>query len=213
MWDRLGYPRRARWLHACAVAIGDMHGGEVPSDEAALLALPGIGPYTAAAVRAFAFGLPGVVLDTNVRRVIARAAAGEAGAGLHVTSSERARAAALADHDRSALWSAAVMELGALVCTAARPDCGSCPIAEACAWRRAGYPPGPAPRRQARFAGSDRQVRGLIMQALRQSAASVPMSVVEATWPDADQRNRAFASLIADGLIEVTRTGRVRLPR
>jgi A/G-specific adenine glycosylase len=212
-WDRLGYPRRARWLHAGAVAIRDEHGGQVPTEEAALLALPGVGPYTAAAVRAFAFGLPGVVLDTNVRRVIARAAAGQAGVGPSVTADERARAARLADHPQSARWSAAVMELGALVCTAARPDCSACPIAQACSWRQAGYPAGMAPRRQAPFAGSDRQVRGLIMATLRDSPTSVPVSVIEATWPVPEQRDRAFASLVADGLVEVTRAGRVRLPR
>jgi len=213
MWDRLGYPRRARWLHTCAVTIRDVHGGEVPDDEADLLALPGIGPYTAAAVRAFAFGLPGVVLDTNVRRVIARAAAGQAGPGAQVTSAERARAAALADHVDSALWSAAAMELGALLCTATGPQCTICPITQVCAWRQAGYPPGPPARRQARFAGSDRQVRGLIMAAVRGNRTSVPISVIEATWPIAEQRDRALASLVADGLVEVTRSGRLRLPR
>lgn len=213
MWDRLGYPRRARWLHACAVEIRDRHGGEVPREQEALLAMPGIGPYTAAAVRAFAFGLPGVVLDTNVRRVIARAVAGQANAGTHVTAPERSRAADLADHPQSAQWSAAVMELGALVCTASRPDCTSCPIASGCAWRAAGYPDGPAPRRQAPYAGSDRQARGAIMQALRGSPGSVPMSALEARWPEANQRERALASLAADGLIEVTRSGRVRLAR
>lgn len=213
MWDRLGYPRRARWLHACAMAIRDAHGGLVPSAEADLLALPGIGPYTAAAVRAFAYGLPSVVLDTNVRRVIARAAGGQASPGPQVSAAERARAAALSDHGQSALWSAAVMELGALVCTASRPACSSCPIAQPCAWRLSGYPAGPPPRRQAPYAGSDRQVRGLIMAAVRSSRSSVPRSVVEATWPVADQRDRALASLLADGLVEVTSSGRLRLPR
>lgn len=213
MWDRLGYPRRARWLHACAVEIRDRHGGEVPREEEALLAMPGIGPYTAAAVRAFAFGLPGVVLDTNVRRVIARAVAGQASTGNHVTAEERSRAADLADHPQSAHWSAAVMELGALVCTARQPDCDSCPIAPGCAWRAAGYPEGPAPRRQAAYAGSDRQVRGRIMEVLRQTTGSVPISAIEACWPETPQRERALASLAADGLLEVTRNGRVRLAR
>lgn len=212
LWDRLGYPRRAKWLHACAVTIRDRHDGMVPADEAALLALPGVGHYTAAAVRAFAYGLPGVVLDTNVRRVIARAVAGTGGVAPHVPAEERHRAAALADHPRSATWSAAVMELGALVCTSARPACHACPIADSCAWRAVGYPAAPAQRRQARFEGSDRQARGRIMAVVRGSARSVPLSAIEAAWADAEQRDRAMASLLADGLLEVTRAGRLRLP-
>jgi A/G-specific adenine glycosylase len=212
MWDRLGYRvGPAGCMHA-AVAIRDAHGGLVPSAEADLLALPGIGPYTAAAVRAFAYGLPSVVLDTNVRRVIAggRRPGQPRPPGRRCGASS---AAALSDHGQSALWSAAVMELGALVCTASRPACSSCPIAQPCAWRLSGYPAGPPPRRQAPYAGSDRQVRGLIMAAVRSSRSSVPRSVVEATWPVADQRDRALASLLADGLVEVTSSGRLRLPR
>ncbi|TKR22459.1 A/G-specific adenine glycosylase, partial [Cellulomonas hominis] len=128
-WDRLGYPRRALRLQECARAVVERHGGVVPSDADALLALPGIGEYTAAAVRAFAFGLRSVVLDTNVRRVLARVAAGAALPAPALTVGERRLAQAFvpADDARAARWAAASMELGALVCTARSPRCGACP--------------------------------------------------------------------------------------
>lgn len=212
MWDRLGYPRRAAWLHAAAVLIRDSHNGEVPSDESALRALPGVGSYTAAAVQAFAYGLPAVVLDTNIRRVIARATLGKAYPSAHITKAEQARAGVLADHPHSAIWSAAVMELGALICTSASPACDGCPIALACAWRRAGYPDGARPRPQARFEGSDRQARGRVLAVVRESPVAVPLSAIEAAWPDGEQRARAVDGLLADGLIEVDGSGLLQLP-
>jgi A/G-specific adenine glycosylase len=212
MWDRLGYPRRAAWLHAAAVLIRDRHDGEVPSDEADLRALPGVGSYTAAAVQAFAYGLPAVVLDTNIRRVIARATVGQAYPSAHITLDERNRAAILADHPNSATWSAAVMELGALVCTSASPACGDCPVAGSCSWRAAGYPDGTRPRRQARFEGSDRQARGCVLAVIRESPFSVPLSAIEAAWPDDEQRGRAVDGLLTDGLIEVDPNGLFQLP-
>jgi A/G-specific adenine glycosylase len=211
-WDRLGYPRRAKWLHESAVVLTERFDGAVPDDEAALRELPGVGEYTAAAVRAFAFGRRSVVLDTNVRRVLARAVAGTAQAPAHVTVAERARMQDLwpTDDGRSARWSAAIMELGALVCTARRPSCGTCPIRSSCAWTAAGQPaPTGVARRQAAYEGSDRQARGRILAVLRDSPGPVALSAVEAAWPDADQRERALAALVADGL--VTRLPRRRL--
>lgn len=203
-WGTLGYPRRALRLVACARAVVERHGGEFPTTEAELRALPGIGAYTAAAVIAFAHGRRAVVLDTNVRRVLARALAGEALPPAHLTRAEEARADAVwpADDARAAVWSQAVMELGALVCTARTPRCGACPVAASCAWRAAGSPPPTtAPRTQA-WAGTDRQARGRIMAALRDAVGHVAETELAAAWPhDDDQRERALAGLLADGLV------------
>ncbi|HQR28427.1 MAG TPA: hypothetical protein PLP61_15395, partial [Nocardioides sp.] len=142
MWGRLGYPRRALRLHAAATLLTQRHGGQVPQEYDALRALPGVGDYTAAAIAVFAHGRRHVVLDTNVRRVLARALAGTAYPAGSPTRAERALAEDLlpADERTAAAWSVAVMELGALVCTAAAPRCTDCPLSERCAWRAAGYP-------------------------------------------------------------------------
>ncbi|QEE62639.1 A/G-specific adenine glycosylase [Salinibacterium sp. dk2585] len=204
-WDRLGYPRRALALHAAATAISERHGGVVPQDVDELLALPGVGDYTARAVAVFAYGHRHPVVDTNVRRVIARAVAGQAQAGPPSTRRDLAAMDALLPEDDAAArtTNAAVMELGAIVCTARRPLCEACPIASHCAWRAAGYPEydGPKGRSQARFEGSDRQVRGLIMREVR--AADVPVTPAEIAglWSDAGQRERALAGLLRDGLL------------
>lgn len=213
-WGRLGYPRRARRLHEASATIVARHHGAVPRDEADLLALPGVGQYTAAAVRAFAYGERSVVLDVNVRRVLARATEAKAQPAAHLTADERAAADLLwpSAAARSARWSAAVMELGALVCTARQPRCDACPISGECSWLDAGSPSAPAPRRQAAYEGSDRQARGRVMACLRNSRASVPPEQVHALWHDADQLQRAVDSLIADGLVERLRSGRLRLP-
>lgn len=201
-WGRLGYPRRAQRLHAAAVIITEQFSGQVPTEEVALRSLPGVGEYTAAAVRAFAFGEPAVVLDTNIRRVIARTLRTQALPDNQVTNAERALAASLVAvaADRGARWSAAVMELGALICTARSPKCPQCPVARSCAWQVQGQPAtAPHRRRQPRYAGSDRQVRGLILGRLRQG--DLPTAEVDFIWPDAGQRQRALQSLQADGLI------------
>jgi A/G-specific adenine glycosylase len=204
-WDRLGYPRRALRLQECARAIVERHGGEVPDDEEALRALPGVGSYTAAAVRAFAFGRRAVVLDTNVRRVLARAAGGQALPAPAQTRAEHARADALAPRDDrdAARWAVASMELGALVCTARAPRCDQCPIALACAWRAAGSPPDEhAHRRRTQpWAGTDRQVRGRIMALLRDALGPVPAHAFDDVWPERSQRERCLESLVADGLV------------
>ncbi|WP_282947376.1 A/G-specific adenine glycosylase [Cellulomonas endometrii] len=205
-WDRLGYPRRALRLQECARAVVERHGGRVPSDEAALLALPGVGEYTAAAVRAFAFGLRSVVLDTNVRRVLARVADGAALPAPALTVGERRLAQAFvpADDAGAARWAAASMELGAVVCTARGPRCDACPVRDLCAWRLAGGPPDAHAlrRRTQAWAGTDRQVRGRIMALLREALEPAPAHAVAAVWPDAAQRDRCLASLLADGLVE-----------
>ncbi len=203
-WGRLGYPRRAQRLHAAATAIVEEHDGDVPADHAALRALPGVGDYTAAAVATFAYGQRHVVLDTNVRRVLARTLQGVELPGTSVTRAERDLAEQVlpADEPTAATWSVAVMELGALVCTAARPRCDSCPVADLCAWRTAGHPPydGP-PRRGQTYAGTDRQCRGRLLAVLRDAHEPVHVSRLEAVWSPAEQRDRCLRSLLADGLV------------
>lgn len=214
-WGRLGYPRRALRLHAAATAIATEHGGRVPSDPDTLRALPGIGAYTAAAVAAFAYGVRVPVVDTNVRRVQARAVTGAAQAAPSLSAAENRLAAELLPDDPVAakVWNVAVMELGALVCTAARPDCDHCPIAQECAWRLAGYPAYDGPTKAAqRWQGTDRQVRGLVLQLLRESHGPVPASRVDLVWPDEAQRQRCVASLIEDGLVDPLPGNRYALP-
>ena len=205
MWGRLGYPRRALRLHAAAQAIVTDHGGAVPASYGDLLALPGIGDYTAAAIASFAFGQRHVVLDTNVRRVFARAVEGVEFPQTSVTRAERDLATGLlpADEPTAATWAVAAMELGALVCTARDPRCEACPISQRCAWLAAGRPAhdGP-PRRGQAWDGTDRQCRGRIMAVLRDADGPVPTSRIDATWPDAAQRERCLAGLVKDRLIE-----------
>ncbi|MCC3777158.1 A/G-specific adenine glycosylase [Streptomyces sp. UNOB3_S3] len=214
-WGRLGYPRRALRLHAAASAITERHGGEVPSDHAKLLALPGVGEYTAAAVASFAYGQRHAVLDTNVRRVFARAVTGTQYPPNATTAAERRLARALLPEEEpvAARWAAATMELGALVCTARTPSCNSCPIAAECAWLAAGSPAhdGP-PRRGQTYAGTDRQVRGKLLAVLREAIAPVPQAALDAVWHEPVQRARALDGLVADGLVEPLADGRYRLP-
>ena len=199
-WGRLGYPRRARWLWQAAQRITEAFGGEVPSDEHQLRQLPGIGAYTAAAVCAFAFGQGTVVLDTNVRRVLARVLHGQAFPVPHITQAERAAAAALLPEHHPARWSVAVMELGALVCTAQRPACERCPLVTVCAWRAADYPtPSVRRRSQAAYRGSDREARGAILDRLRNAPANAVELMAAVTEPD--RLERALTSLTRDGLI------------
>lgn len=215
-WHRLGYPRRALSLHASAVAITENHGGVVPQDVDELLALPGVGDYTARAVAAFAYGHRHPVVDTNVRRVMARAIDGNGEPAPPSTRRDLAAMEAILPIDRSAarITNAAVMELGAIICTARAPRCDSCPIAAACAWRSAGYPAydGVKKAAQKKFEGSDRQVRGLIIAELRASDVPVTANEIEAVWPDDRQRNRALAGLLADGLAVGSATDGYQLP-
>lgn len=249
-WGRLGYPRRALRLHAAAVVITTEHEGNVPDSEAGLLALPGVGTYTAAAIACFAFGIPTVVVDTNIRRVHARLVSGKALPEQNQNAAELALARRLlpastvpdASTTKQANdWNIAVMELGALVCTARSPHCQDCPVRQECAWIAAGRPePHYKPKGQP-WHGTDRQVRGAMMAVLRHAdnpvdradLVRVPDLAVETgrrlnpareageghrAWSDlhalpaaSEQRERALASLLADGLAKQLADG-VSLP-
>jgi A/G-specific adenine glycosylase len=216
-WGRLGYPRRALRLHGAATAITERHGGDVPTDHAQLLALPGIGEYTAAAVASFAYGQRHAVLDTNVRRVFARAVTGVQYPPNATTAAERKLARALLPQDEhtAARWAAASMELGALVCTAKNETCHRCPISAQCAWNLAGKPDHEGPARRAQtYAGTDRQVRGKLLAVLREAAADtpVPQSALDRVWHEPVQRARALDGLVSDGLVEPLPDGLYRLP-
>jgi len=215
-WGRLGYPRRALRLHAAASAMVERHHGDVPGTLPELLALPGVGAYTAAAVSAFAFGQRTAVVDTNVRRVFARAVGGAAQAAPALTRSETNLAVALLPEDRvdARAWSVAVMELGALVCLARSPRCPDCPVRDLCAWQLAGRPEYEGPVRRAQsWHGTDRQCRGAILAALRATTGPVTQGAIDALWPADDaQRDRALASLVADALVEPLPGSRFRLP-
>ncbi|POH73921.1 Fe-S cluster assembly protein HesB [Arthrobacter glacialis] len=227
-WGRLGYPRRALRLHAAAARILEEHDGAVPDTYPELLALPGVGTYTAAAVAAFAFGRRTTVVDTNIRRVHARLVIGQALPAPALTAAETALATDLLpeDADESVLWNAAVMELGAVICTARSPKCDLCPVLDKCAWIAAGQPePTYIPKGQP-WAGTDRQVRGAVMAVLRAASSpvhadlfwdSVAAQVHAETAPalrklhdlntHAPQLERALAGLLSDGLAQLSETG------
>lgn len=210
MWGRLGYPRRAVRLHAAAVAVVERHGGIVPDDVDALLALPGVGTYTARAVAAFAHGQRHAVIDTNVRRVVARWWQGRADVAamplpvVEVLLPEEPHAAVVV--------SAALMELGALVCSARSPRCGDCPLAASCAWLSAGRPPMEQPRRRQGYEGTDRQVRGRMLALLRAQDAPAARRDLLGLCPDRAQAHRALDGLLADGLLEPCGDSTVALP-
>ncbi|WP_306295459.1 A/G-specific adenine glycosylase [Corynebacterium amycolatum] len=218
MWGKLGYPRRALRLRECAETIVEKHDGEVPSDVDTLLALPGVGDYTARAVAAFAFGARTPVVDINVRRVLRRHRQGTYLPGI----AKRADMALVEeflplDPTTAAETSVALMELGATVCRTT-PECAVCPIATSCAWIAAGRPEpedheiAAAKRRVQKFEGTDRQVRGLLLDVLRAANSPVEQAALDAVWDDAHQRSRALFSLLDDGLAEQTPDGRFQLP-
>ncbi|AVM01740.1 adenine glycosylase [Gordonia iterans] len=213
-WGKLGYPRRALRLHECAKVLAAEHDDVVPDDVATLLGLPGIGDYTARAVACFAHGQAVPVVDTNVRRVIARAVHGrEPG---NPSKADLADAEALLPrlHDGSPApeapeFSAALMELGALVCTARNPRCAECPISRSCRWLGRGRPAydGPA-RRTQKYEGTDRQARGKLLDVLRAAPGPVERARLDLAWTrDLAQRDRALDSLLTDGLVELTDEG------
>lgn len=209
-WGKLGYPRRALRLHECARVLATEHDDIVPQNVETLLELPGIGEYTARAVACFAYGQRVPVVDTNVRRVVARAVHGNAEPGNPSTKRDLADVESLLPrtHAKAARYSAALMELGALVCTAKKPACVQCPL-PTCSWIDAGSPPhtGPAKKVQ-KFAGTDRQVRGKLMSVLRESETPVPRAQLDVVWlSDPGQRDRALDSLLVDGLVEQTASG------
>lgn len=215
-WAGLGYNRRAVNLHRCACTVVAEHGGVLPDDLAGLMALPGVGPYTARAVLAFAHERDDIgVLDTNAARVLARWAGRPLARAEAQDAADRAVPAG-----RGWAWNQAMLDLGATLCQARRPACGECPVAFGCAWRRAGNPmPDPAVGSagvsgpQSRFEGSDRQGRGRLVDALR--SGPVPASRLAAAmgWPDDEPRaHRVAATLVADGLAEGTKDGTHHLP-
>jgi A/G-specific adenine glycosylase len=210
-WGKLGYPRRAKRLHECAAVIAAEHGDEVPHDVETLLTLPGIGAYTARAIACFAYQQDVPVVDTNVRRVVARAVRGVADTPARTRDLDDV--AALLPKDGTAhVFSAALMELGAIVCTARAPKCGVCPLS-ACTWRSAGHPELDTPTRPVqKYAGTDRQVRGRLLDVLRGSATPVTRAQLDVAWlSDTAQRDRALDSLLVDGLVEQTADDRYAL--
>lgn len=212
-WGKLGYPRRAKRLHECATVIAREHDDVVPADVDTLLTLPGIGSYTARAIACFAYRQRVPVVDTNVRRVVARAVHGRADAGNPSATRDHADVDALLPADDAApRFSVALMELGATVCTARAPRCGLCPLAR-CAWREAGYAPAQGPARRVQtYAGTDRQVRGRLLDVLRANDSPVTRADLDVAWlTDTAQRDRALDSLLADGLVTRTTDGRFAL--
>jgi A/G-specific adenine glycosylase len=218
-WGKLGYPRRAKRLHECATVVARDHGDVVPDDVDTLLTLPGVGSYTARAVACFAYRRPVPVVDTNVRRVVARAVHGRAEAGPPAAARDHADVSALLPDDPNdpndtvaPKFSIALMELGATVCTARTPRCGLCPLAQ-CAWRHAGFPPAQGPARRVQtYAGTDRQVRGCLLDVLRANDSPVTRAQLDVAWlTDTRQRDRALDSLLADGLVTRTDDGRFAL--
>jgi A/G-specific adenine glycosylase len=214
-WQGLGYNRRALNLHRCAAAVVAQHGGALPDDLHALLALPGIGPYTARSVLVFAFEYDLGLVDTNAGRFLARAGAGRALAPREA----QPLADSLVPPGRGWAWGQAVFDLGAQVCTKRAPACGDCPIVEHCAWAHAGWPdPDPIggsagiSTPQSTFAGSDRQGRGRLVDALRAAPVAVADLPAVMGWPDDPARaTRVAATLLADGLA-VHEAGEYRLP-
>ena len=213
-WGTLGYPRRALRLHETATILTRRHDGQVPADYQALLALPGIGGYTAAAVASFAFGQRHAVLDTNVRRVFGRLITGQQPSAAAPSVAERRLAESLLPDQpaTAARWSVAVMELGALVCTAASPRCADCPVARHCTWLALGQPAPDGGRRVQRYDGTDRQCRGRLLALLRETDIPAYRAHFDALWPDPLQLDRALDGLVADGLVDPLPDGRYALP-
>ncbi|OXN01177.1 HhH-GPD family protein [Bifidobacterium vansinderenii] len=218
-WGRLGYPRRALRLQECARVVAERYGNQIPDDYDQLLDLPGVGDYTASAVSSFAFGRRVPVIDTNIRRVLSRVFLGKESRGGAATRAERDLAADVLPFDtaESVTWNQSVMELGAVVCTAKKPLCESCPVSEECAFLKAGLP-GLGEKRtrpRQRFQGTDRQVRGIVLGALREATGGgvVSRERIERLWTDHVQLDACIASLDEDGLIEMLPGGALRLPR
>lgn len=226
-WRTLGYPSRALRLRECAQTIASRPGGQVPAEYEELLALPGIGPYTASAVASFQFHARIPVLDTNVRRVFARVISGVEFAPKSAPTRKEVESASRflpEDGQACSWWNVAIMEFGALVCTQRKPQCEECPIRSGCAWAASGFPPAAERPRGQAWKGTDRQARGRLMGVLRQlhedsggrdSDLSAEDAVKAATLPQADltQAHRVIEALVKDGMIvRDTTTGRISLP-
>ena len=201
-WGRLGYPRRATRLYESAGIIATKFDNEVPRSIEDLRTLPGVGEYTAAAIASFAYNESALVMDINIRRFFARSIDGVESPTQAPSQVERKIRAELIPNN-GALWAAATMELGALVCTARTPACNECPVMSSCAWRKAGYPKSELVKRTQAWAGTDRQCRGVIVQHLRDEKSATKSALMK-LWSDSDQAERALKSLIADHLIEAT---------
>jgi A/G-specific adenine glycosylase len=213
-WAGLGYNRRAINLHRAAAAVIERHGGRLPLGLDDLLALPGLGPYTARAVRVFAFECDDAVLDTNVARILARVGGRRLG-----RAEAQAGADSLVPPGAGWVWNQAMLDVGATRCRPREPSCEGCPFAPACRWWAAGRPD-PDPARgsaavsggQSRFAGSDRQGRGRLVDALRVGPVQEADLAVAMGWPaDPDRARRVAAGLVADGLAQWC-DGAFRLP-
>lgn len=211
-WGRLGYPRRALRLHECAKIISTQLNNELPQTEAELRKLPGIGEYTAAAIVAFAFQKSSLVLDINIRRLFSRLYNGEESPTSAPTKSERVEYATYIPEKGAHMWAAATMELGALICTAKKPLCGRCPVAQNCKWRSLDYPASDRIKRVQSWHGTDRQCRGTIVQALRDNP-QLSKRELNLLWDVPSQVEKAILTLLDDGLIEEQRKGIFSLPQ
>jgi A/G-specific adenine glycosylase len=203
-WGGLGYNRRALNLRRAARAIVRDHGGAVPGDPAVLVSLPGVGPYTAAAVASLGFGVPVAAVDVNVRRVVSRVLLDGDPGGPEVEDA----ATSWLDRDDPSRWTQAVMDLGREVCRPV-PRCAACPIARVCRFRKneaAGRPRvhagRPASRRQPPFAGSTRQVRGAVVRVLRDESPSTLEALTRRTGHPPERVADAVAALHREGLVE-----------
>ncbi|MDA3017929.1 MAG: hypothetical protein O3A17_00230 [Actinomycetota bacterium] len=211
-WGRLGYPRRALRLHECAKVITTQHNGVVPSSEIELRKLPGVGEYTSAALIAFAFGGRSLVLDINIRRLFSRVVDGVETPKAAPTKSERVERKKLIPEKSAAIWAAATMELGALICTAKKPKCGLCPLADQCKWRNLDFPLSDQPKRTQTWHGTDRQCRGVIVQALRENSALGKKEII-LLWDVPSQVEKALLTLLEDGLVISIPGQRFSLPQ
>jgi A/G-specific adenine glycosylase len=211
-WGRLGYPRRALRLHECAKVISTQYKGEIPETQSELRELPGIGDYTSAAIIAFAFADRSLVLDINIRRVFARVIDGAEVPTAAPTKSERQEREKLIPSKNPHVWAAATMELGALICTAKNPKCGQCPLADQCIWRSLDYPLSDQPKRTQSWHGTDRQCRGVIVQALRENPALSKREIMQ-LWDVPSQVEKALLTLLEDGLLVEQKGQRFSLPQ
>ena len=211
-WGRLGYPRRALRLHECAKVISTQYKGRIPETQSELRELPGIGDYTSAAIIAFAFGGRSLVLDINIRRVFARVIDGVEVPTTAPTKSERVEREKLIPSKNPHLWAAATMELGALICTAKNPKCGQCPLADQCIWRSLDYPLSDQPKRTQSWHGTDRQCRGVIVQALRENPSLSKKEIMQ-LWDVPSQVEKALLTLLEDGLLVEQKGRRFSLPQ
>jgi len=211
-WGRLGYPRRALRLHECAKVISAKYNGRIPDTQSELRELPGIGDYTSAAIIAFAFEGRSLVLDINIRRVFARVIDGVEVPPSAPTKSERSEREKLIPAKNPHVWAAATMELGALICTAKKPKCGQCPLADQCIWRSLDYPVSDQLKRTQSWHGTDRQCRGVIVQALRENPALKKKEILQ-LWDVPSQVEKALLSLLEDGLVVEQKGQRFSLPQ